>query len=41
MSSIVRGLKSAVVFVVVFLLPFLVSLKVLAADFTAPPKPVR
>ena len=41
MSSMVRGLKSAVVFTVVFLLPFLVSLKVLAADFPAPPNPFR
>ena len=41
MSSMVRGLKSAVVFTVVFLLPFLVSLKALAADFPAPPNPFR
>ena len=41
MSSMVRGFKRAVVFAIVFLLPFLFSVEVLATDFTAPPTPFR
>lgn len=41
MISVIRQLKSAVLFLAVFLLPLILPLNVVAADFPTPPNPFR